>query len=82
MSLGHGTSACFGFGGLEQVIVAMRRGFLLVSSISEGSCLGTVATKRADIGLVGYQTQLLVDRAGRMLTPALVAELRQELLVS
>jgi predicted regulator of Ras-like GTPase activity (Roadblock/LC7/MglB family) len=81
-SLGKGTSTCFGFDGLEQVIVSMKRGFLLVSSISEGSCLGTVATKQANIGLVGYQTTLLVERAGKMLTPALVAELRNELLVS
>ncbi len=82
VSLGKGTSTCFGFDGLEQVVVSMRRGFLLVSSISEGSCLGAVATKHADIGLVGYQTTLLVERAGKMLTPALVAELRQELLFS
>jgi len=82
VSLGKGTSTCFGFDGLEQVIVAMRRGFLLVSSISEGSCLGTVATRKADIGLVAYQTTLFVERAGTMLTPSLVAELRSELLVS
>jgi predicted regulator of Ras-like GTPase activity (Roadblock/LC7/MglB family) len=82
VSLGKGTSTCFGFDGLEQVIVSMRRGFLLVSSISEGSCLGTVATKQANIGLVGYQTTLLVERAGQMLTPSLVAELRNDLLVS
>jgi predicted regulator of Ras-like GTPase activity (Roadblock/LC7/MglB family) len=82
VSLGKGTSTCFGFDGLDQVIVSMRRGFLLVSSISDGSCLGTVATKQADIGLVGYHMTMLVDRAGGMLTPALVAELRNELLVS
>jgi len=82
VSLGKGTSTCFEFDGLEQVIVSMRRGFLLVSSISEGSCLGTVATKQANIGLVGYQTTLLVERAGQMLTPSLVAELRNDLLVS
>ena len=35
-----------------------------------------------DIGLVGYQTTLLVERAGTVLTPALVAELKQEMLVS
>src|SRR5436190_23880157 len=82
VSLGKGTSTCFGFDGLEQVIVSMRRGFLLVSSISDGSCLGTVATRHADIGMVSYHMTMLVERAGRMLTPALVAELRNELLVS
>jgi uncharacterized protein len=56
--------------------VAMRQGFLFVSSISDGSCLGVVATRNCDIGLVGYQTTLLVERAGQVLTPALVAELK------
>jgi predicted regulator of Ras-like GTPase activity (Roadblock/LC7/MglB family) len=82
VSLGNGASSCFGFDGLEQVIVSMRRGFLFVSSISDGSCLGVVSSRSCDIGLVGYQTTLLVERAGSVLTPALVAELKQEMLVS
>jgi predicted regulator of Ras-like GTPase activity (Roadblock/LC7/MglB family) len=81
VSLGSGAAACFGFDGLDQVIVSMQGGFLFVSAISDGSCLGVVAQKHCDIGLVGYQTTLLVERAGAVLTPALVAELRQELLV-
>ena len=82
VSLGNGAASCFGFDGLEQVIVTMRRGFLFVSSISDGSCLGVVANRGCDIGLVGYQTTLLVERAGTVLTPDLVAELKQEMLVS
>jgi predicted regulator of Ras-like GTPase activity (Roadblock/LC7/MglB family) len=82
VSLGNGASQCFGFDGLEQVIVVMRRGYLFVSAISDGSCLGVVADKGCDIGLVGYQTTLLVERAGTVLTPDLVAELKQEMLVS
>jgi predicted regulator of Ras-like GTPase activity (Roadblock/LC7/MglB family) len=82
VSLGNGASQCFGFDGLEQVIVSMRRGFLFVSSISDGSCLGVVASRGSDIGLVGYQTTLLVERAGTVLTPELVTELKHEMLVS
>jgi len=80
VSLGNGASGCFGFDGLEQVIVAMRKGFLFMSAISDGSCLGVVAGKGCDMGLVGYQTTLLVERAGTVLTPDLVAELKQEML--
>lgn len=80
VSLGNGASGCFGFDGLEQVIVAMRKGFLFMSAISDGSCLGVVAGKGCDMGLVGYQTTLLVERAGSVLTPDLVAELKQEML--
>lgn len=82
VSLGHGTSQCFGFDGLEQMIVAMRRGLLLVASISDGSCIGVVARKGCDIGLVGYQMTLLVERAGAVLTPALVTELKHEMLAA
>src|ERR687890_410392 len=62
--------------GLEQLIVAMRKGYLFVSAISDGSCLGVVATRSCDIGLVGYQTALLVERAGDVLTPELVRTLK------
>lgn len=82
VSLGKGAAGCFGFEGLDQMVVAMRRGILLVASISDGSCIGVVARKGCDIGLVGYQTTLLVERAGTVLTPDLVAELKQEMLVS
>ncbi len=81
-SLGHGTATCFGFGGLQQVIVAMDGGYLFVSSISDGSCLGVVATARCNIGQVGHEAKLLVDRAGQVLTPELRRELQRELLVS
>ncbi len=80
VSLGRGASRSFGFEPLHQVIVAMDGGYLFVSSISDGSSLGVVATRRCDIGLVGYQTTLLVERIAPLLTPALVAELRTTVL--
>lgn len=80
VSLGGSTSACFGFEGLNQVIVAMKGGYMFVSSISDGSALGVVATAGCDIGLVGYQTTLMVERAGSALTPGLITELRASVL--
>jgi predicted regulator of Ras-like GTPase activity (Roadblock/LC7/MglB family) len=82
VSLGNGASTCFGFGGLQQVILAMNGGYAFVSSISDGSCLGVVATANCDIGQIGYQCGLLVERAGAVLTPELIDQLQQELLVS
>lgn len=76
VSLSEGTSRAFGFDGLQQVIVSMRGGYMFVSSISLGSAIGVIATAGCDIGLVGYQTSLLVERAGALLTPELIAELR------
>jgi predicted regulator of Ras-like GTPase activity (Roadblock/LC7/MglB family) len=79
-SLGHSTARCFGLGGLDQVIIALQGGFLFVSSVSDGSSLGVLASRGCDIGSVGYQIGLLVERAGSVLTPALVAELKESVL--
>lgn len=80
VSLSDGASRAFGFDGLQQVIVSMRGGYLFVSSISLGSALGVVATTGCDIGAIGYQTSLLVERAGELLTPELISELRVSVL--
>jgi hypothetical protein len=79
-SLGLSTARCFDLGALDQVIISMRQGFLFVSAVSDGSCLGVVSERNCDIGAVGYQMGLLVERAGSILTPALVAELKQAVL--
>jgi predicted regulator of Ras-like GTPase activity (Roadblock/LC7/MglB family) len=79
-SLGHSTARCFGLGGLDQVIIALQGGFLFVSSVSDGSSLGVLASRGCDIGSVGYQIGLLVERAASVLTPALVAELKESVL--
>ena len=76
VSLSEGASRAFGFEGLQQVIVSMRGGYMFVSSISMGSALGVVATNGCDIGAIGYQTGLLVERVGDLLPPELITELR------
>ena len=81
VSLGQGAVRCFAMDSLNQIIVAMRGGYLFVSSMSTAGCLGVVATPRCDIGNVGYQMTLLVERAGEMLTPELVDELKNLVLV-
>jgi predicted regulator of Ras-like GTPase activity (Roadblock/LC7/MglB family) len=80
VGLGRGSSRAFGWEPLQQVIVAMGGGFLFVSTISDGSALGVVAEASCDTGLVGYQTSVLIERIGTLLTPDLVAELRSAVL--
>jgi uncharacterized protein len=79
-SLAESTARCFTMGDFDQVIVAMNAGYLFVSRVSDGSCLGVLADGRCDVGAVGYQMTLLVERAGAALTPALVAELKESVL--
>jgi predicted regulator of Ras-like GTPase activity (Roadblock/LC7/MglB family) len=68
-------------GALRQVITDFGQGYLLVSAISGGSCLGVVTTSECDLGAVGYETTVLVQRIGQLLTPALIVELKTSLLL-
>ncbi|WP_035855275.1 roadblock/LC7 domain-containing protein [Cryptosporangium arvum] len=78
-SIARSASRRYDFDGLKLIMIEMRRGFLLVSVIAGGSCLGVVAGGQSDLGLVGYEISLLADRFGALLTPALIAESRQNL---
>lgn len=78
-SLTRGASRCFGGGKVNQVIVELELAFLFVTSISDGSCLAVIASQVADVGLVGYEMTLLVERASAVLSPALIAELQASL---
>jgi predicted regulator of Ras-like GTPase activity (Roadblock/LC7/MglB family) len=54
----------------------MENAFIFVTGISDGSCLAVVASAACDVGLVGYEMALLVERVGPVLTPQLRDELR------
>jgi len=78
-SLAKSASRNYEFDGLKLIMIEMKRGFLLVSAIDDGSCVGVIADSKCDIGLVGYEIAVLADRAGALLTPALISELRETL---
>lgn len=71
-----GAARCFDAGDVIQVIVEMEGGYLFVTSVSDGSAVAVLCEPNCDIGLVGYEMSLLVDRVGRLLTPELIAELQ------
>jgi uncharacterized protein len=78
-SLADGASRLMGRGGLCQIIVEMYRGYLFVASINGGSALAVTTAKNCELGLVGYEMTLLIERVGTQLTPALVTELKNSL---
>ena len=78
-SLTQGAARIFGGGTVTQTVVEMEKGFLLVMSVSDGSCLAVLAPPSCDIGLIGYEMALLVARTGEVLTPELRAELQAAL---
>lgn len=65
-SLTVGASNLFAGGRVVQSVIEMEQGFLLLMSVGDGSHLAVLASARCDIGLVGYEMTLLVDRVGRM----------------
>jgi hypothetical protein len=75
VSLTQGAARCFDAGEVVQTVVEMQRGIVLLMSISDGSSLAVLAAPGCDIGLVGYEMTLLVDRVGQQLTPLSRAEL-------
>jgi predicted regulator of Ras-like GTPase activity (Roadblock/LC7/MglB family) len=78
-SLARSASRRYDFDGVKLIMIEMRRGFLLVSAIGAGSCLGVLAEGGCDLGLVGYEISVLADRYGPLLTPALISESRRHL---
>ncbi|MER6490156.1 MULTISPECIES: roadblock/LC7 domain-containing protein [Streptomyces] len=78
-SLARSASKRYGFDGVKLIMIEMGRGFLLVSAIRDGSCLGVLADSSGELGLVGYEMAVLAERAGDLLTPTLIADLRQAL---
>lgn len=79
VSLTRGAAEMFNMDGVEQVLIEMTQGHMFVSSISDGSSLAVLADKRADLGLVGYEMALMVDRVGTVLSPELVHQLKNTL---
>ncbi len=69
VSLAQGAARCFDAGQVVQTVVELERGIMLLMSISDGSSLAVLAAPNCDIGLVGYEMTLLVDRVGQQLTP-------------
>lgn len=75
-SLAAGASRFHNLGATNKIIIDFEHGYLLVASISAGSALGVLASKSADLGTVAYEMAVFTNRAGRVLTPQLIDELK------
>lgn len=64
-SLAVGAARLFDGGPVLQSVVEMERGYLMLMSVGDGSNLAVLTQESADIGQVGYEMALLVDRVGR-----------------
>jgi predicted regulator of Ras-like GTPase activity (Roadblock/LC7/MglB family) len=64
-SLAVGAARLFEGGAVLQTVVEMERGYLMLMSVGDGSNLAVLTQESADIGQVGYEMALLVERVGR-----------------
>ncbi len=76
MSLAGGASRSYDLGEPIKTIIDFERGYMLVSTISSGSALGVLAAKSANLGNIAYEMAQFTNRAGAVLTPLLVEELK------
>jgi predicted regulator of Ras-like GTPase activity (Roadblock/LC7/MglB family) len=70
VSLTDGASRMFNAGEVQQTISEMDSGYLFLMSISDGSSMAVLAARSCDVGQVGYEMALLVERVGAALVPA------------
>ena len=69
VSLTDGASRMFDAGAVQQTIIEMESGYLFLMSISDGSSMAVLCARSCDVGQVGYEMALLVERVGGVLVP-------------
>ena len=63
-SLSSGAAKLFDGGHVLQSVVEMENGYLLLMRVGDGSNLATLAIRNCDIGQIGYEMAMLVERVG------------------
>lgn len=81
-SLAEGAARLIDTGRMAQVIVEFDTRFLFIAAVSGGATIGVVARRGSDLGLIGYEVAMLVQRVGTQLTPELISELKHALVNS
>jgi predicted regulator of Ras-like GTPase activity (Roadblock/LC7/MglB family) len=64
-----GLSRHFEGGTVHQTIVDMDQGSLITMAIGDGSSIAVLAARQTDVGQIGYEMALLVERVGKALAP-------------
>ena len=69
-SLSTGAAQLFDGGHVLQSVVEMENGYLLLMRVGDGSNLATLASRSCDIGQIGYEMAILVERVGSVVQSA------------
>jgi uncharacterized protein len=76
ISLANGAARVYDMGTPNKVIIDLAGGYLLVSAISSGASLGVLASRAANLGNLAYEMAVFANRAGAVITPQLIEELK------
>lgn len=69
VTLARSGARLMGTGGVVQTVVEMEAGLLFLTDVGDGGCLAVLAPPGCDVGRVGYEMTLLVDKVGEVLEP-------------
>jgi predicted regulator of Ras-like GTPase activity (Roadblock/LC7/MglB family) len=67
-SLSRGVGTTFGKGGVLQTVVELDDGYLVVTEAGAGACLALLASIHADLGMVAYEMNVIVQQVGGALS--------------
>jgi predicted regulator of Ras-like GTPase activity (Roadblock/LC7/MglB family) len=67
-SLSRGVGTTFDKGPVQQMVVELEYGYLVVTEGGEGACLALLASDRADLGMVAYEMNVIVQQVGSTLS--------------
>jgi predicted regulator of Ras-like GTPase activity (Roadblock/LC7/MglB family) len=69
-SLARGVGTQFDKGCVEQTVVELEYGYLVVTEAGEGGCLALLASADADLGMIAYEMNVIVQQVGESLVVA------------
>jgi predicted regulator of Ras-like GTPase activity (Roadblock/LC7/MglB family) len=67
-SLSRGVGTQFGKGDVQQTVVELDGGYLVVTEAAAGSCLALLASAHADLGMIAYELNVIVGQVGGVLS--------------
>lgn len=67
-SLARGVGTQFGKGAVQQTVVELDYGYLVVTAAGQGACLALLASEHADLGMVAYEMNVIVQQVGASLS--------------
>lgn len=67
-SLSRGVGTQFRKGAVQQTVVELEYGYLVVTEAGEGACLALLASAHADLGMVAYEMNVIVRQVGSNLS--------------